>query len=797
MLSATLAETLDSARLAHQQGRHEDALTICQAILERQADHIGTLLLTAEIAAGMGKSDRAMRIYQQVLDLNPDHATAHYKRGNLFKEQQQWEAALASYDNAIALDPGYAYAFCNRGFVLQHLKRWDAALESYDRAIALTPEDALAHYNRAAVLREIGRQEEALESYSQAIAFKADYFEAYCNCGLLLTKMKRFDEALASHTKCIEINPGFAPAHYGRGDVLQLKKEWDPALASYDRAIAIDPGYAVAHRNRGNLLMELTQWNSARSSMERAIALKPDFAEAYDCLGVLLTATGHLEEALTNFDKAIALKPDHAEAYVNRANALIRTRRFLLAIADYDRAVALATDLHFVPGMRFYAKMNICDWSDLSANLQRLVSGLETSQMLSPPMPVLTLVDSAGLQYKASQMWVQEKYPASDERPFLSGRPRPDKVKIGYFSGDFHEHPVALLTAGLFESHDRSNFEVYAFSYGPDSQGGLRKRLEAAFDQFIDVREKSDREVALLAREMGIDIAVDLGGHTGISRTGIFAIRAAPLQINYLGFPGTMGADYMDYLIADTTVIPAANQQHYAEKILYLPSFQANDSMRRISDRIFTRQDLGLPPTGCVFCCFNATYKITPATFAAWMRILAKVPDSVLYLYADNEMAVKNLKKEAQGLGVDARRLFFAEKLPLPEYLARYRVADLFLDTLPYNAGATASDALWAGLPVLTCMGEAFAARMGGSLLTAIELPELITYTQSQYEELAIALATDPKRLAAIKGKLAANRLTTMLFDTCRFAKYVETGYSKILERYHAGLAPDHVHVPA
>jgi predicted O-linked N-acetylglucosamine transferase (SPINDLY family) len=794
--ATTLAETLDRAHSAHQQGRHADALAICQEILERQSDHVDTLFLAAEIAARIGESDRAMQIYRQVLDLKPDHAPAHYKRGNLLKDQQQLEAALASYDSAIALDPGHAYAFCNRGFVLERLKRWDAALESYDHAIALTPGDALAHYNRAAVLRELARQEEALTSYTQAIAVKPDYFEAYCNRGLLLTEMKRWDEALASHAKSIEINPGFGPAHCGRGTVLQIRKEWDAALASYDRAIEIDPGHAVAHRNRGGLFMELTQWSAARSSLDRAIALKPDFAEAYDSLALLLAAMGNSVAALTNFDKAIALKPDYAEAYLNRANLLVSVKRFLPAIADYDRGVALKADSHFVLGMHRYAKMSVCDWSDLSADLLRLASGIEAGEKLSPPLPMLALVDSVRLHYKAAQMWVREVHPASLELPAISRRPRLDKARIGYFSGDFHEHPVAVLTAGLFEAHDRSKFDVYAFSYGPDAQDGMRKRLETAFDRFIDVRGSSDREIALLAREMGIDIAVDLGGHTGISRTGIFAMRAAPLQVNYVGFPGTMGADYMDYLIADTTIVPVANQQHYAEKILYLPSFQANDSKRRIADRIFTREELALPPTGCVFCCFNANYKITPATFAGWMRILTKVPGSVLYLYADNGAAVKNLRKEAQSRGVDAHRLIFADKLPLPEYLARFRVADLFLDTLPYNAGATASDALWAGLPVLTCLGEAFAGRMAASLLTAIGLPELITCTQPQYEELAVALATDPPRLAAIKHKLAENRSTTPLFDTRRFAKHLETGYSQILERYHAGLPPDHIHVP-
>jgi protein O-GlcNAc transferase len=794
------ADGIEGAHALHQQGRYAESLAICRGILEREPGRIDALFLAAEIVARTGESDRAMELYRRVLDLKPDHAPAHYRRGNLFKDRQQMEAALASYDEAIALDPGYAHAFLNRGFVLERLHQWDAALASYERAISIDPGDALAHFNRAAVLRVLERREEALASYAQAIAAKPSYFEAYCNRGFLLTEMERWDEALASHDKCIEINPGFGPAHCGRGTVLQQRKEWDAALASYERAIDINPGHAVAHGNRGSVLTELKLWSAARSSLERAITLDPDLAEAHGSLALLLAAVGFPDASLECFDRAIALKPDLGHTYLNRANLLVQMKRFLPAIASYDRGIALKADARFVPGMHRYAKMNLCDWSDLSADMQRLATGIEAGEMMSPPLPMLALVDSAPLHHKTAQIWVRELYPARTVLPQISRRMRPQKIRIGYFSGDLYQHPVAVLMAELFEVHDRSKFEVYAFSYCPDSQDNMRKRLKSAFDRFIDVHGKSDQEIALLAREMDIDIAVDLGGHSGSSRTGIFALRAAPLQVHYLGYPGTMGAEYMDYVIADSTIVPLADQKHYSEKILYLPSFQANDSKRRIADRIFSREELALPPTGFVFCCFNANYKITPTTFSAWMRILARAPGSVLYLYAENEAVVTNLRREAQNRGIDAGRLIFADKLltdklPHPEYLARYRVADLFLDTLPYNAGATASDALRVGVPVLTCLGEAFAGRMAASLLTAIGMPELITRTQQQYEELAVALATDPQRLAAIKRKLEANRSTTLLFDTRRFAEHLETGYAKILERYHAGLAPEHTEV--
>ena len=795
--SATPAEMIDRARAVDQQGRLADALTICQEILERQPDHLDALCLAADITARSGDSERALQLYRKVLDLKPDHAPAHYKCGNLLRNREQMEAALASYDQAIALDPGFAYAFCNRGVVLERLQRWNAALESYDRALSLTPGDVLAHYNRAGVLRELAREEEAVASYTQAIAIKSDYFEAHCNRGFLLIGMKRWDEALESLTKSIAINPGFAPAHFARGAVLQNGKEWDAALASYDRAIELDPGYAQAHCNRGGLLVGLKQWNAARSSLDRATALKPDLAEAYFFLATLWAQVGQSEAAVENFDRAIAVKPDFVDAYRGRATALIELKRFLPAIESLDRAVALNGNSGSMLGERRHAKMSICDWSDFSADVKRLAAGIEAGERVSPPHQVLALLDSAPLQYKAARIWVREVFPPNPELPAIAPRPRLNKARIGYFSREFYTHPVMILMAGVFEAHARSQYEVIAFSYGALSNDEFGQRLQRGVDHFIDVREKSDRDIALLAREMQIDIAVDLAGHTGFGRTGIFALRAAPLQVNYLGYAGTMGADYMDYLVADGTVVPEGYEKYYAEKIVRLPgSFLPHDSAREVANKVYSRGELGLPSTGFVFCCFNNSYKITPDVFDSWMRILARVPNSVLWLSQNNEIVVDNLRREASGRGVDAERLIFATRMPSPaDHLARHRAADLFLDTLPYNAHATAIDALWAGLPVLTLPGSGFASRVAASLLNAVQLPELIANSVGSYEDTAVHMAENPRHLTAIKEKLARNRLGSPLFDTPSFVKHLETGYARMLERLHAGLPPDHLSV--
>jgi predicted O-linked N-acetylglucosamine transferase (SPINDLY family) len=353
------------------------------------------------------------------------------------------------------------------------------------------------------------------------------------------------------------------------------------------------------------------------------------------------------------------------------------------------------------------------------------------------------------------------------------------------------------LAAELFEKHDRSQFHVIAFSFGPFTCDGMQQRLVSAFDDFIDVRHRCDKEIAILARELEIDIAVDLNGFTRGCRPNIFAMRAAPVQVNYLDPGGTMGADYMDYLIADMTVIPASSQKYFSERIAYLPNtYLVNDSKRRISTKAFTRAELGLPEDAFVFCCFNNNYKITPEVFDSWMRILQQVDGSVLWLFEGNAMASSNLTREAKSRGLKSERLIFAQRIPLPDHLARLRLADVFLDTLPYNAHTTASDALWAGLPVLTRIGETFAGRVAASLLNAIGLPELITSTSQEYETLAIELATDDGDLANIKRKLAENRLARPLFDTQLFTQHIEAAYTVMYQRYQSGLAPDHIYVP-
>ena len=824
-----LAAMLHAALTLHQQGQLDEAEAMYREILRSQPRHFNALQLLATIAAQKNNSVDALALFDQVLTINPDHATSWNNRGNALKELKRYEEALLSYGKALVLMPDYAEAYCNQGNTLKGLKRYEEAVASYDQAIIFMPDYADNYYNRGVALQELRRYEEAVASYERAIVLKPDCVEVYlcqgaalkvlkryedallcydkllarkpdsveahaCR-GIIFFALKRYEDALASCDNVLVRKPDSVDAHSNRGVALQGLTRYEEALVSYDKAIALSPDHEKAYSNRGNALMGMKRYGEALASYDRAIALNPDCAEPYSNRGIALHELMRYEEAVLSYDQAIVLKADYADANNNRGNTLFAIKRYEESLLSYVRALEIQPDNHYLFGQYVHTKMHLCDWSAFDDHIKLLTEKIGCWEKASLPFPLLAVKDSPSLQKNAALIYIQCDFPESHLLSKPLKREQSEKIRIGYYSADFCNHPVSFLTAELFELHDRERFEIIAFSFGPEKKDEMRERIEVAFDRFLDVRNLSDREVAKLSRSLEIAIAIDLGGFTTDSRTGIFALRAAPIQVSYIGYLGTMGAAYIDYLIADSTIIPEKSRQHYTEKIVYLPSYQVNDTKRRIADRLFTREECGLPPKGFVFCCFNNNYKITPATFDGWMRILRQVEGSVLFLYADTDSAVAHLKKEAELRGVESERLIFGKRLPLPDHLARYRVADLFLDTLPYNAGTTASDALWAGLPVLTCMGESFASRVAASLLNAIQLPELITSTQAEYEARAIELATNPEKLGTIRHKLEQNRFTTPLFDTQLFTHHIEEAYRTMYERYQADLPPEHIFV--
>ena len=614
---------------------------------------------------------------------------------------------------------------------------------------------------------------------------------AFARGNALLTQAKP-TEALAAYDQVIAIQPAHADAYNNRANALLALGRADAALASYDRALTLNPTQAATHFNRGNALAALARLNDAIASFDKAIVLNPGYADAYRNRGSAFLVMRRLPEALASYDKALASDPTHAETHYNRANALLLLSRLDEAVASYERALALKPDYDFLPGTLAYTRMKLCDWTDLTGRLNKLRTDILAGKKATVPFALLTMFDEPQLHKRASEIYTRTRYPRSTALgPFTKG-PRRDRIRIGYFCADLHNHASAYLLAELFEVHDRARFEVSGFSHGPQRQDEMRRRVSAAFgENFHEVSGRSDRAIAKLSRERGIDIAIDLNTYAQNARPAMFAEGCAPIQVSYLAYPGTMGAAYIDYIIADKIVIPPARQGDFTEKVIYMPHcYQVNDSQRRIADRTFTRTALGLPEQGFVFCCFNNNHKILPATFDVWMRLLKVIDGSVLWLLEDNTGVASNLRKEAAARGVDSRRLVFAGRLPLDKHLARQGLADLFLDTLPYNAHTTASDALWAGLPLLTCTGTAFAGRVAASLLMTVGLPELVTDSAAAYEAKALELARDPAKLAAIRRKLAANRLSTPLFDTKLFAKHIESAYTAIYERAEAGLPP-------
>jgi protein O-GlcNAc transferase len=463
-------------------------------------------------------------------------------------------------------------------------------------------------------------------------------------------------------------------------------------------------------------------------------------------------------------------------------------------LAAYDRALALKPDLTSAEGARLRAKMHLCDWSNFKTECEHLTSSVLAKKTNTDPFTFLAISSSPEDQLQCANLWVAEKFASSQKPVWLGERYTHERIRVAYMSADFHQHATSCLMVGMFESHDKSRFDITAISIGPDDNSEMRRRLTRCFEHFVHARTLSDEEIVSRIRGLEIDILIDLKGFTRDARTNVFARRPAPIQVNYIGYPGTMGASYIDYIIADRTIIPDEYRKFYSERIVILPdTYQANDNRRIISDKAVNRADLGLPSRGFVFCRFNNNYKITPDLFDCWMRILSRVEGSVLWLLQDNVFAAGNLKKEALRRGVDGERLVFAGRIPLPEHLARHKLADLCLDTVPCNAHTTASDALWAGVPVLTYAGETFAGRVAASLLRAVGLSELVATTLDAYQQMAVELATSYERLQIIKTELSENRLRAPLFNTALYTKHIEAAYGAMYERYQAGLPPDHI----
>lgn len=703
-------------------------------------------------------------------------ALEHHQAGRL-------DEARTAYMELIEAQPTHAAALANLGVLFlqrSHLGSDDfqAGIGFLKRSLDCSERQPFAHNNLANALADVGDFEESNKHYLAAIEISPRYLEAYINRALLL---KKFQGALtAKHwlSQFTVFFPEEAPFWMCLGALLIDSAAYPEALECFDKVISLNANAAEAWYNRGNALRLLRRFDEALVSYRRCTKLNPTLAEAFTNMGVIQQERKLFEDAVVCYNASLQVNPTSINAQYNRALALENMGRFDDAVAGYAETLKLLPAYPYLVGRMHHARMQMCDWVGYNDHLSMLFPAVESGFPASVPFPFLAMADDLELQRVCAETYVKDKFPEPKEldelKTHLAGR----RVRVGYFSSDFRTHAVGFLTAGLFEVHNSDEFEVFAISLAVPPEGdAYTARIKAAVEHYVDLSAAPDSEAVAQLRALGLDIAIDLAGHTMDARTGLFARRVAPVQVNYLGYPGSMGASYMDVILADEKVIPLGAESAYAEQVVRLPvTFQINDRQRQINQPK-SRVDYGLPGEGFVFASFNTSYKINPPLFDIWCRLLQVKPDSVLWLFGENEAQMANLRLEAAKRGVLAERLIFAGRLPYADHLARYAHVDLVLDTLPFNGGTSTSDALWGGAPVITCMGKSFAGRMSASLLHAVGLPELITESLEDYETLSKKLVTDTSTLAEIKSTLKANRLVCPLFDTESQTRHLEDAY--------------------
>jgi protein O-GlcNAc transferase len=651
----------------------------------------------------------------------------------------------------------------------------------------------------AARALQAGKHDEAARILRDALKASPRDFQGLYLLGYAELRRKNHGEAERLFAAAVALNPSQPDLHYNRGCALQEMGREAEAVESFDRALLLNPRYAEAEFNRATALLRLRRFEEAALAFEDLIRRQPQDAEGWHNYAEALSGLGRKQESFEALSHALLLAPNSTRTLDKRASALVEARLFEEAVGDYEKLLALDPVYEYAQGSLLYARLNCCDWRDVARQMDLVESGVKARKFAATPLAFILMSDSPKWQRLCAETWIKKQGAAKPEPLWRGERYGHEKIRIAYLSGDFRNHAVSQLLTGVIEAHDRSKFEIIGISFGQDDDSALRTRLKKSFDRFVDADRMSDGDIAQLLRENEIDIAVDLMVYTGKNRVGVFSYRAAPVQVNFLGFPGTSGGPHLDYIIADRIVIPEADRLHYSEKIVTLPdTFQPNDRARRIEAATPSRASHGLPESGFVFCSFNNSCKILPDVFDIWMRLLQAVPGAALWLpqYAPTQEA--NLRREAEARGVDPARIVFAAIVPTTEeYMARLALADLFLDTLPYNAHTTASNALWMGVPALTRIGTSYAGRVAASLLHAAGLDELVTATKAEYEAKALELARDPAALAALKEKVRNARDNSPLFDTLRYTRNLEVAFMAMAERTAKGEAPAHIAISA
>lgn len=732
-----------------------------------------------------GNSAEAELLYRKVLKSNPVDFVSLYSLGVIDFTKGNYVTALDLFKRARKVKPDFAQLYFNTGLTYLKLGNITEATSYLQKALDLD-----SYYEPARKQLELLNMASYKADSSDTPVTSTSY-QSEITKALELQSQNRKDEAEAVFIKVLQQDENNVLSLYSMGVIEQQRGEPDRALAYFDRGVAAQPEYAPMWFCRAVVLQSLKQHEKAVESFDRALAINPQYVEAYVNRGAVFAEMKRHRDALLNYEELLKIDPKNTRALNNRGILLSDFKMFDLAIQTYEILLQVDPEYEYALGLLAFAKLHACRWDNLEEYFTKVTEGVRAGKRVCKSQGFLAMSNDPNDHLLCAKTFASQYFPA--QPPIWQGEIyNHKKIRIAYISPDFREHPVGHLTAGIFEQHDKEKFEIIAISLGIDDGSRLRQRMVDAFDKFIDARQMRSKDIASMMREMEIDIAIDLAGYTADSRTDVFACRPVPIQVNFLGYSSTMGTDYMDYIIADRHIIPEESQKFYSENVIYMPdTYLPTDATVNISEITPTREECGLPAEGFVFCSFNHDYKINPAIFDVWMRLLKQVPGSVLWLMKLNECAEQNLGKEAEARGVNPNRIVFATRvLRIEDHLARYRVADLFLDTTPYNAHTTTSDVLRAGLPVLTCRGKAFAGRVASGLLSVVGLPELITDSLKEYESLALKFAQENDMQQRIRTKLQENLETTPLYDTVRYCRNLEQVYTTMWDRYQQNIPP-------
>lgn len=763
----------------YQEHQFEEAIYWIRKAIVLKSDDAAAYNNLANALVKISFYEEAIENYNQAIRLKADYKEAFFNRGIAQKHHSQLVDAIESFEISIKFEYNLSQSYTNQGELYFSLRNFEKSLLSFLNALKIYSSPQL-YLQLGLVYFSLGKFTESASNYSQFLELDPINTEALFYKANTLQKLSSFSEAITYYSKTIDLDNRYTPAYVNRGIAFNAIKKYEHALNDFDAALKLNPNLAVAYCNKGVTYNELRNYEFAINNFNAAIDVDQSFSEAYLNRGNSFYGLKNLDVAIDNYNIAIKYNDKYALAYSNKANALQELRRFKEASENFKIAFSLNADLEFVYGKYINSKLMICDWSSFNEDIDNLLKYSSTLQFITP-FDALSILDDPQLHHKISENYIHHKF-KDQIIPVVKKNAPHQKIKLAYYSSDFKEHPVSYLTAEIFELHDRDKFEVFGFSLAKVKHSQIRDRIVNSFDQHYEVWDLSDLEVALQSQKLEIDIAIDLGGHTIDSRVDIFANRAAPIQISYIGYLGTMGAKYIDYIVSDHIITPPNLRSYYTEKIIYLPSYQSNDSKRIQPSNVDDRQ-YEIPENTFVFCNFNNNYKILPSIFECWMQILSKVENSILFLFADNEDVIVNLKKYAELSGINSNRLIFGNRASYEEYLSRYNLCHLFLDTYPYNAGTTASDSLWCNVPVLTIAGNSFASRVAASLLTSIGLSDLITTNKNDYVSLAIELAHNQEKYAEIKSRLINNKSSWPLFNSNLFTKNWEQALSVAYRR--------------